>query len=131
MPRQFKSRLITNLVRTANGKSPRGTFNHAVSMTAEGVNNKGLRRQIQFLLNHLGPAQTAKLMEDLMLLEQEINNLTAQAVRGDRLSILLRLVYDLKMKEAHQIAHAKPRTVVRYLVRLLGEDKVNRLINGS
>lgn len=131
MPRQFKSRLITNLVRTANGKSPRGTFNHAVSMTAEGVNNKGLRRQIQFLLNHLGPAQTAKLMEDLMLLEQEINNLTAQAVRGDRLGILLRLVYDLKMKEAHQIAHAKPRTVVRYLVRLLGEDKVNRLINGS
>lgn len=131
MPRQFKSRLITNLVRTANGKSPRGTFNHAVSMTAEEVNNKGLRRQIQFLLNHLGPAQTAKLVEDLMLLEQEINNLTAQAVRGDRLSILLRLVYDLKMKEAHQIAHAKPRTVVRYLVRLLGEDKVNRLINGS
>jgi len=131
MSSRQKGHLIAELVRTANGKSPRGTFNHAVTVTADGLNDKGLRRQIQFLLNNLGPSQTTKLVEDLMNLEQEINNLTAQVVRAGRLGVLLRTVYDLKMKEAHQVAHSKPRNVVRHLVRTLGVDKVNKLVNGS
>lgn len=130
MPRRHKRRLLTDLVRSANGKSPRGTFNHAISVTAEEISKKGLRRQLQFLLNHLGPVRAQELVEELLKIEQEINNITSQAVRGDRLRLLVRTVYDLKMREAHQIAHSKPRTVVRHLVRLLGIDKVNKLVNG-
>lgn len=131
MPRRQKRQLITDLVRTANGKSPRGAFNHAVTMTAEDLNKRGLRRQLQFLLNYLGAAQTTRLVEDLMKLEREINNLTTQAVRADRLGALLRTVYDLKMKEAHQVAHSKPNVAIRYLVHALGTDKVNKLVNGG
>jgi hypothetical protein len=130
MPRRPKRRLLTDLIKTANGKSPRGMFSHAISVTADDVAKKGLRQQLQFLITHLGPVQTQTLVEDLLKLEQEINNLTSQAVRGDRLRLLVRTTYDLKMKEAHQVAHAKPRTVVRHLVRILGVDKVNKLING-
>lgn len=130
MPRRPKRRLLTELVRTANGKSPRGTFNHTISVTAEEIAKKGLRYQIQFLITHLGPSQTQALVEDLLKVEQEINNITSQAVRGDRLRLLIRTVYDLKMKEAHQVAHSKPRAVVRHLVRILGLDKVNKLVNG-
>jgi hypothetical protein len=99
-------------------------------VTVEEICKHGLRRQLQFLLTNLGPTKTQALVDDLLKLEQEINNITSQAVRGDRLGLLVRTVYDLKMKEAHQIAHSKPRNVVRHLVRMLGADKVNRLVNG-
>lgn len=130
MPRRQKRRLITDLVRTANGNSPRGTFNHAISVTAEEISKQGLRQQIQFLFIHLGPVRTQELVKDLLKLEQEINNITSRAVHGDRLRLLVRTVYDLKMKEAHQVAHSKPRTIIRHLVRTLGVDKVNKLVNG-
>jgi len=98
--------------------------------TAEDINKCGLRRQLQFLLNQLGAVQATKLVEDLVELEQAVNDLTAQAMQDGRLGVLLRVIYDLKMKEAHQVAHSKPRNTVRYLVRKLGVDRVNKLING-
>lgn len=130
MPGRPNRRLLTDLVRKANGKAPRGTFTHAISAAATEIGKKGLRRQIQFLFTHLGPAQAQELVDSLLKLENEINNLMAQAVDGDRLGLLVRTVYDLKMKEAHQVAHSKPRSIVRHLVRTLGLDKVRKLVNG-
>lgn len=130
MPRRIRRKIITELVKVANGRSPRGTFHHAVNATASEINKGGIRRQIQFLLNYLGPAATQELVDDLMKLETRINDLTSQAIRGDRLGLLVRTVYHMKMQEAHQLAHAKPRTIVRHLVRELGPEKVNKLIHG-
>lgn len=131
MPRRNRRRSLQDLLQLARTKGPKGMFNHTMVQLAEALNKQGLRRQLEFLLKYLGKGQLTTTLRDLLEREGRISQLTNKAVSGDRLGLLVRVVYDLKMKEAHHIAHANPRTIVRYLVNQLGEDKTERLVTSE
>jgi hypothetical protein len=126
-----RSRLVIDLTRTIHEQSPRGMFHHVILQIAQTINRKGVAEQLQFLIDQKGERETINTVERLLKLEESITALMQRAAKDDAINLLLRTVYDLKMKEAHDIAHSKTRNVVRYLVREIGIDRVTKLINSG
>jgi hypothetical protein len=112
-------------------QGPKGLLNQAILKLTEFVNQDGLHKQLGFLKRHLGYKKTTDLSLRELKKEDEITTLIAAANNSERNGILIRVVYDLKMKEAHELAHSRPRQLFRYLVNKLGVARIRDLIDAQ
>lgn len=131
MARRNRRRPVQRLIQLARGRGPKGLLNQATIQIAEEVNGEGLRKQLQYLQNNIGSVRTEFLVKDLLSQEEDITRLIGSALQPECFGLLLQIVYDLKMKEAHALAHSRIRKVLRFLVDKIGIERTTKLIESA
>lgn len=129
MSRSRNRRTLQHLIQQARERGPKGMLNHAVVLLAQDVNKHGMRAQLQFLIKNVGMAAAARLLREFLVTEEAVTSITREAVRGNRLGLLHRILYDSKIAEGHKLTQSSPRNVVRALVHELGAEAVAKLVN--
>lgn len=131
MAKHTHRRSFHTLFEQARRHGAKGLLHHAITSFAKDINKAGLRRQIQFLTRHLGLKHTDKLVQGLLNVENEVLRLTELATENNRIALLVRLMYDIKIEEAHRLSQMRENELVRFLVRELGLDHVKQLVEGK
>lgn len=119
-----KRREILHLIQAVRSKGADGVFDETVRQKkaeeAVAINARGLKRQVEYLIDVMGMEELHKLLTTLLQHHQDVIEVTAEAAHNGSTELVHRAVYSEKQKEAEDLSARGLADQVGYLIQRLG-----------